>query len=73
MLSVTFKPFMKSVLMLNVVMMSVIMLNVVMLCFLMLNILAPKYWLKPESCTLKPFSIAALNILLYLKKVYLHC
>ena len=38
MLSVTFKPFMKSVIMLNVVMMSVIMLNVIMMSVIMLNI-----------------------------------
>jgi hypothetical protein len=32
-----------------------------------------RYWLKPESCTLKPFSIVALNKLQYYKIVYLHC
>jgi hypothetical protein len=40
-LSVIKKPFMLSVVMLNVVMLSVIMLNVVMMSVIMLNVVAP--------------------------------
>jgi hypothetical protein len=41
MLSVTYKPFMLSVIMLNVVILSVIMLNVVILTVTMLSVVAP--------------------------------
>ena len=42
MLSVTYKPFMLSVIMLKVIMLSVLILNVLMLSIIMLKVLAPK-------------------------------
>ncbi len=39
MLSVAYKPFMLSVVMLNVIMLSVVMLNVIMLSVVMLNVI----------------------------------
>ncbi len=44
MLGVANKPFMLSVIMLNVVMLSVFMLNVVMLSVFMLNVVKPRYY-----------------------------
>jgi hypothetical protein len=41
MLTVTYKPFMLSVIMLSVIMLSVIMLNVIMLSVIMLSVMTP--------------------------------
>jgi hypothetical protein len=45
MMSITYKPFMLSVIMPNAIMLSVIVLNAIMLSGIILNVAAP--WLKP--------------------------